>query len=128
MVGTAGTILKNPLDIGAMVKGNSWEVLAETLDVVSKDPGIDAIMISMWLSWFHASFDDEVMGKIFDCLADYRKSHSKPLIVVSRPVVTEDKRGADIKVLAEAGIPTYDSVTRASRALAHVVEYNKNKL
>ena len=127
MVGTAGTILKNPLDIGAMVKGNSWEVLAETLDVVSKDPNIDAIMISLWLSWFHASFDDEVMGKIFDCLADYRKSHSKPLIVVSRPVVTEDKRGTDIRTLAEAGIPTYDSVTRASRALAHVVEYNRNK-
>ena len=123
MLGSVGNILRNPLDMGGAFGGNRWEILAQTLEVVNEDPGVDVIMINLWLGWLYSTFSSEEMEKILGCLKDFRKNHTKPLIVISRPGEGEDKRSADIKVLAEARIPTYDSVVRAAKALTHVREY-----
>jgi len=127
MLGSVGNILRNPLDMGMGFSGSRWEILAQTLEAVNDDPGVDVIMINLWLSRLHSTFSPEEMGKILACLKDFRNNHTKPLIVISRSGEGEGKRSADIKVLAEAGIPTYDSVVRAAKALAHVREYFKER-
>lgn len=125
ILGSVGNILRNPLDMGAPFGENRWEILARTLEIVNDDPGVDVIMVNLWLSWYYHTFSPEEMGKILSSLKDFRENHTKPLIVISRPGESIDRRSADIRTLAEAGIPTYDSVARAAKALAHVREYYK---
>ena len=51
MLGTTGTILRNPLDMGAGLGKDSLRILKETLELIAANPGIDAIMFNMWVTW-----------------------------------------------------------------------------
>jgi acyl-CoA synthetase (NDP forming) len=126
MLGTTGTILRNPLDMGAGLGKDSLKILKETLEVIAANPGIDAIMFNIWVTWFHKVFSPLEMKELFSCLKDFRENHEKPLMVISRSGISEKERSEDIKKLAQMGMPTYSTIARAAKALANVREYFKN--
>ena len=124
MLGITGTILRNPLDMGAAFgKDRSLDVLCQILEMIDDDPQVDVIMFNMWTAWLHGIFSPSEMDDLLNRLKDFRRSHAKPVIVIARPGMQEEQRGEDEKKLAEAGIPTYPSVARAARALANVRQY-----
>ena len=128
MLGTTGTILRNPLDMGAGLGKDSLRILKETLELISNDPGIDAIMFNMWVTWVHKVFSPAEMEELFGCLKDFQGNHKKPLVLISRPGISERERSEDIKKLAQMGIPTYPTIARAAKALANVKQYFENHL
>ena len=127
-IAPAGTSIRNPLDIGLVMRDMS--LLERTLDAVASDPLVDIIVVAQhWLMlWFTQG---EVVPKLAEFLADFvrQNKHGKPLVAVTR-CWTEDPKGRgwlmDLdRALLEAGIPTYPTEERVARALANFVKYHE---
>ena len=87
-----------------------------TLDIISKDPNIDAIMA---ITLFQTPGAD---SRVASTLIHYGTTMEKPMVVVS---IGGSYTGVHKMMMERSGIPVYDSPNTASRALAALISYSK---
>jgi acyl-CoA synthetase (NDP forming) len=135
LVPPAGAMISNPID--AAIAFVSLPIMGEVLDLVAKSDEIDNFVISVPLDWL---FKYEPGGAYIETIAQYlatqgqKHVHKKPLIVAWRQYQQSAAIRAWIpvfeKTLMDAGIPVYEGLPRAVRALAKLTkyyEYQNNK-
>ena len=125
MLGTTGTILRNPLDMG-LIK-DSIETLKLTLEVINNDPGIDVIMFKIWLSWFRSFFSPLEIKELLKCLKEFREGYKKPLVVICHSTTPMGMGSEDMKGFDHREIPNYPTVARATKALVNMKQYFENR-
>jgi len=103
--------VENPVDVAATA---TPEHFALTLELMNKDPNVDAILITM------------VTPPFVDCkglarsISEASKKLTKPIIV---SVLTNENWASTVEIIRKAGIPVYNFPETASRALAAMVRY-----
>lgn len=128
LIPPAGAMIRNPID--AAIAFVSLPIMGEVLDIISKSDEIDNLIISVPLDWL---FKYEPGGAYIETIAQYlatqgqKNIHGKPLVVAWRQYQSSSAIRSWIPVfentLMEAGIPVYEGLPRAVRALAQVVNY-----
>jgi len=105
--------VENPVDVGATA---TPEHFALTLDLLNRDPNVDAILITMVTPPF---VDCEGLA---NSISEASKKLTKPIIV---SVLTNENWAGTVEIIRKAGIPVFDFPETASRALASMVRYSK---
>jgi len=123
----AGNILRNPIDAG--IAFTDLGLLERALRIISADPLVDAIVITIHVDWTF-NFDE---GRHIDRLAHYlagpAREHTagKPYLVswqryrtLPGIVAAADRL---YETLINGGVPLYEGLPRAASALSRVVVY-----
>jgi len=125
----AGNSIRNPLDVEVFFGDIS--LLERALDVVSDDPNVDMLVISLHLDWLYGISEGNHVTKLASYLATSARDqlHDKPYVVSLRryrtdPGLEQTKLTLQQELLA-AGVPVYDDLPRAARALAKLAEYHQ---
>ena len=139
-----GTIIRNPLDIGIVLR--DIDLLLRTLEPVAADSVIDSIIFAMPIALVLSGMDraalssqdeqvllsamDKQVRKVLDIIIkfDHENIHHKPLILVLQPGMgppVPGMRGRVQRELFEAKIPVYLSLERASRAMGKFIQYHE---
>jgi acyl-CoA synthetase (NDP forming) len=109
VVGSAGTSVRNPVDIG-LVLGGAAEMYRRAVEATIEDPGVDAVVV------IGGSVRGEGWQAHIEAMASLAQATAKPILQVSfgagDPVVEH--------ALARAGIPSFPSAERALQAYARV--------
>ncbi len=105
--------VRNPVDVGATA---TPEHFALALDLLNRDPDVDAILITMVTPPF---VDCEGLARSISGAAG---KLSKPIIV---SILTNEKWAGTVAIIRDAGIPVYNFPETASRALAAMVRYGR---
>jgi acetyl coenzyme A synthetase (ADP forming)-like protein len=104
--------VKMPLDVGGDA---DYIRFSAALDVITADPGVDAIML---ITLFQTPGADE---KLADVAIQCSGKKLKPLVVVS----TGGKyTRSHTSIMEESGVPVYESPTIAARALKALADYS----
>lgn len=122
---SAGTILRNPFDLGIM--GRLPNILEEVLRIIDEDSNIDLIMVNERIDFLLAICSLSEINAMNDVLIDFRMKNKKPLVVVSTPASADVERISAERKLLEAQIPVYSSFDRAAKAIANVFKYWRYK-
>ncbi len=122
IVNTPGSILRNPLDLGAL--GRDSVLLRKVLALLADLPDIDLVMLNERPTFLLAIVSKAELQAINDVLVDFQNSGKKPLVVISPPGgVYEKERGVVERRLLEAGIPVYPGFDRAAKAITNFISY-----
>jgi len=132
---SVGASAQNPIDLG-----NPWtspSTYRQIIEITSLDPQIDALINVMWqLSFFYAH--REYLWKFFQKVIEVPMAISrnlrKPLIMVLCATPTEvemleaegEWRRIKDRYIA-AGIPVYQTIERAAKALVNFVAYHEHQ-
>jgi acyl-CoA synthetase (NDP forming) len=123
LLGTVGSILRNPVDVSqsgsnpSMIKEITGLVLADSLiDLVIVQ--IDAGILLKYLPW-------ELVESIFNVFIELRAEQEKPLVVVSPPGAFETQRLEMESRLAQVSIPVFPTMRRAAQAIINLSEYSR---
>jgi acetyl coenzyme A synthetase (ADP forming)-like protein len=106
-------IVKNPVDLVGDADRERYEV---ALNALMEDPNVDSIICIILMQT--ANLDSSVVDVIAE-LSDRRK---KPIICASGG---GEYANLHMKLLEEAGVPTYDTLRAAARSLAALTNYEK---
>jgi acyl-CoA synthetase (NDP forming) len=117
----AGTILRNPLDLGMTIRFP--DILGEALKIIDDDSNVDFIMVNERVDFLLLFNSISEINSLNDVLIDFRRKSKKPLIVVSTPASADVERTSVEKRLLEAQIPVFPSFDRAAKAISKVVTY-----
>jgi len=109
VVASAGTSVRNPVDIGLQL-AEAAEMYLEALAAVIEDPGVDAAVV------IGSSAQGEGWQEHVDAMGALSRAAGKPVLYVS--FVVNDP--AIARALAAANICTFPSAERALRAYARV--------
>lgn len=143
-----GTSIKNPLDIGIVLR--DINLLLRSLEPIAADPLIDAIIFALPLGLLvvggvaaglvtrdqrpPSDALREAVEKQFQVVMnslikfDRENVYRKPLIMVLQPGIGPffpGQRGRAQEELLKAGIPVYFSLERASRAVGKFLQYHE---
>jgi acyl-CoA synthetase (NDP forming) len=105
--------IENPVDVAATA---TPEHFALTLDLLNKEPNVDAILITMVTPPF---VDCEGLAK---SITEASRKMTKPILVC---VQTNENWAGTVAIIRNAGIPVYNYPETASRALAAMVRYGE---
>ena len=130
-----GASAQNPIDLGnPWTSPSSYKKIIET---ISTDPGIDALITVTWqLPFFYVRRQLlwSLFQKVIEIPVAINKSLRKPLIMILCATPTEvemleaENEWRKIKDrYTAAGIPIYQSVERAARALLNFVTYHEHQ-
>ena len=113
IVPTIGTNLKNPIDLSSYAQFNP-PLFGKVVEIVSKDPRIDGLI----LLYHNMSYIPGLLQEAEKTTLE--KDLSKPAIAVLEPAVEieEIKEGH-----LRAGIPVYNNLAHAAKALCNVATY-----
>ncbi|MBN3036932.1 MAG: CoA-binding protein [Candidatus Diapherotrites archaeon] len=104
-------VLKNPIDLVGDADVGRYDV---TLNALMKDPNVDSIYcIALFQT---ASLDSEVV----DLISEVGERKEKPIVTVS---TGGDFTKLHMRLMEENGIPTFDTLESAAKALAAVTHY-----
>jgi len=118
----AGTILRNPLDIGWL--GGNFKLLEKALAAVAADPNIDLIIIHHPVQRVVALMPKEWAQAMTDVFIRLRKQQPKPVVIISAPGFPTTSEQWEIEQeLATAQIPVYPNLEGAAKAIAKVSQY-----
>lgn len=125
ILGAAGAVASNPLDIGApLIALNVFE--AAMLEAAA-NPSTDILVFDLALNFAYGLAGEEGLSTAMDMIIKAREESGKPVVLVlySRSCDPEDLTYEEILRrlrwrLLESGIPVYPSMPRALRALALV--------
>ncbi len=124
-----GNIIKNPID--AMPIFRDLEIFRAMIDVVSSEPQIDMLIVSLSLDWLYNVDKGQQIQKVTDYLAGpvAERLHGKPLVASWRtyrndPAIREVGCRLE-KQLLESGIPVYRGFEQASMTLARWACYHR---
>ncbi|MDD4355878.1 MAG: acetate--CoA ligase family protein [Smithellaceae bacterium] len=128
LIPPAGAMIRNPID--AAVAFIYLNLLGEVLELVSRSGEIDNFIISVPFDWL---FNKEPGGAYLKTIASYlagegqKHVHGKPMMVVWRQYESSQEKRRWIPVfkniLMSAGIPVYEGLPRAVRALVKTAKY-----
>jgi len=125
----AGNMIRNPVDAG--IAFSDPKVLEKTLRILSSDPRIDMIVVSLHLDWFfNIAQGSHIVNLARHLGSEGRKFTSgKPLAVSWRCYRTdsgiEQTRQAVQQELITAGVPVYEGLPRTAFALSRVAQYHE---
>jgi len=125
----AGNSIRNPLDIEVVFGDIS--LLERALDVVTADPLVDLVILSLHLDWLYDMSQGGHIAKLATYLAGSARDHmqDKPYVVSWRcyrpDPGLEQAKAALQQELVRAGVPVYHGIPRAARALAKLAEYHR---
>jgi len=118
----AGTILRNPLDIGWL--GGNFGPLERALTAVAADPNIDLIIIHHPIQRVVTLMSREWAQAMTDVFIRLSKQQPKPVVVISAPgFPTTSEQWHIEQELAAAHIPVYSRLEEAAKAIAKVSQY-----
>jgi acyl-CoA synthetase (NDP forming) len=123
----AGNSSRNPVDAG--IAFFELKMLGKALEIVSSDPQVDVVIISIPLDWFFNIGQGEHVVKLANYIVTRAKEHTngKPFVVNRRRFRTDpgiDEAEAKFeRILIDGGIPVYDGLTRAAGALSKMAGY-----
>jgi len=124
----AGNITKNPVDAG--IAFSDLGMLERALRILSADPLIDMIVLTIPFDWFFDTVQGGTIEKLAKYLAGPAREHTsgKPYAVSYRCYRTDSGiKQAEVSFhrrLIGDGIPVYNSLLRTAFALARVAEYH----
>ncbi|MDD4092561.1 MAG: acetate--CoA ligase family protein [Smithellaceae bacterium] len=124
----AGSMIRNPID--AAIAFVYLPLMGEVLDVVARSGEIDHFIVSVPFDWLYKQEPD---GAYIETLATYLATEAgkyaggKPMLVAWRQYEASPKIRRWIPVfkdiLIKAGIPVYEGLPKAVRALSKMAEY-----
>jgi len=117
----AGSILRNPLDMGGV--GGTLEILERTMEIVVSDPRINIVIVNEHIDFLLRFLSKERLDGVNDILIRFRRSQGKPIVVVSRPGLAGAERIAVERKLSDAQVTIYPSLDRAAKAIANMNWY-----
>jgi acyl-CoA synthetase (NDP forming) len=124
----AGSMIRNPID--AAIAFVYLPLMGEVLDVVARSGEIDHFIVSVPFDWLYKQEPD---GAYIETLATYLATEAgkyaggKPMLVAWRQYEASPKIRRWVPVfkdiLMKAGIPVYEGLPKAVRALSKLAEY-----
>jgi acyl-CoA synthetase (NDP forming) len=128
LIPPAGSMIRNPID--AAIAFVHLPLMGEVLDLVARSGEIDNFIISVPFDWL---FNKKPGGAYIGTIASYlategqKHTHGKPVMVAWR----QYQPSAEIRgwvpvfenILMSAGIPVYEGLPKAVRALAKIEKY-----
>ena len=115
----AGSILRNPLDMGGV--GGILEILEKTMEIAVADPRINLVIVNENLDQLVMSLPKERLEAMNDIFIRFRQI--KPLVVVSLPGLAGAGPMAVERKLSDAQVTVYPSLDRAAKAIANMNWY-----
>ena len=128
-VPSAGNSIQNPVDAhSAMSDINQLE---KALEILSCDPLIDVMIMSISMDWLFNIEKGEYLKKLARYIAAHAKKRTsgKPFVMCSRRF-RSDSSVLEVEsyfrnILCEGGIPVYDSLSRAAISLSKFADYHR---
>lgn len=111
----AGWVRQNPVDLQIDAPAQRY---ADALKVLVKAPEVDAVLV------IHAPNPMVDSLEVARMVVETQKSFGGILFTCW---VGSESSAAPRRVCAEAGLPTYDSITNAVRGFRHLVQYHRNQ-
>jgi acyl-CoA synthetase (NDP forming) len=124
-----GNIIKNPVD--AMPIFRDVDTFQGMIDLVSSEPRIHMLIVSLSLDWLYGVDNGGQIQKLTDYLAGQvvNQLHGKPLVVSWRTYRNDSairEVGCRLeKQLLESGVPVYRGFGQASMTLARWAHYHE---
>lgn len=116
----AGSILRNPLDMGGV--GGMVEILEKTMEIVVADPRIDLVIVNENMDELVMWVTRKTLEAMNDIFIRFRRI--KPLVIVAPPgLLPNPDRLALEKKLSDTQITIYPSLDRAAKAIANMNWY-----
>lgn len=123
-----GNMIRNPID--SYLAFMRLEFVGKIFDILAQSGEVDNIVVSLPLDWLYR---DEAQGNFIELIARYLAGEGRaklgglPLIVAWRQYQdSEDFRKMRVRmedILLTAGVPVYEGLTRAVRALSKLADY-----
>jgi acyl-CoA synthetase (NDP forming) len=127
-ISTAGASIRNPLDTGMVFRDIT--ALTRELELVVADPLIDMLIVMPHLDMVRSA-DSEQSDQLVSYLSDFAKNNrfGKPMVIVFHSF-SNDPQEAELRnrlkvELPQQGVPVYNSLASASRALSRFAEYHR---
>ncbi|MGL1832042.1 acetate--CoA ligase family protein [Rhodocyclaceae bacterium SMB388] len=113
--------LANPVDVAGTSDTNP-EVLAQCMEIVAEDDGVDAVFLVGMFGGYHTRFAESLLGgemRAAETMIELARRVGKPLVVYSlyAPV-----KPPPLRRLHEAGLPVYASIEHAVKVLQALSE------
>lgn len=128
LIPPAGAMIRNPID--AAIAFVNLPLMNEVLDLVAQSGEIDNFIISVPLDWLANKLPG---GAYIETIASYlategqKHAHGRPMVVVWRQyeAKAEIRKWIPVfeNILMSAGIPVYEGLPKAVRALAKTAKY-----
>ncbi len=121
-----GGSYRNPLDAGGTIgSGIGSDSLERILDVLERDPAIDAVVLEIatglrGMTW--AAREEELVG-LLDKLALFNRRSARPFAVILHPAHIETIVARAKALARERGLVVFESFERAARALRVAADY-----
>lgn len=123
----AGNMIRNPVDAHVILI--EPPLLGKTLDLLSAQPFLNMFIISLHMDWLFARGQGQTTREIAAYIAGEARRHTKgkPLVVAWRQYSPSDSVRETLQavktVLREAGVPVYEGIPRAAKALGKLSNY-----
>ena len=118
----AGTILKNPIDMGAAM---SLDVLRGVIDLVLRETACDMIIVQEQFDRMPQLFGKEKVLSFMMGLRELSETSKIPIPIVWSPEASAPEGIALRLEIIEKGVTLYASPRRAARAISNVIQYKK---
>ena len=120
LVGTLGTNLNNPVDLGPMGAMAADHYVKEAMQIVARDRYIDMLLVSFIGP---RTTDDAKDAKSAEELLAAIKEGGKPTVFSGASLQGWDR--GELKFLRQSNVPVYPEARRAAYALAKLAEYSE---
>jgi len=115
----AGTSLKNPLDVWpAFVSG----ILPEVLRIALSDDNVDCMILEVQMGAYYRELvmTDEYLRGLAEKCREMQPEFRKPVVISNPPELDWEFAHRVRRIFKEYGLPVYESVRRAAKALHHL--------
>jgi acetyl-CoA synthetase (ADP-forming) len=120
LIGTLGTNLKNPVDLGPMGAMAAENYVKEAMRIVARDENIDMLLVSFIGP---RTTDDVKDAKSAEALLAAIKEGGKPTVFSGASLQGWDR--GELKFLRQSNVPVYPEARRAAFALSRLAEYSE---
>jgi acyl-CoA synthetase (NDP forming) len=121
----AGTILRNPLDLGGSIPG--LPVLEKIIHLILADENVDILIVQEHLGKLMGSLLGGQVSAINNVLVSTWKAQYKPLVMVT-PAWAPSPAALEMeKKLRSTGLPVFRSFDTAARSIARTVSYYEHR-
>jgi len=117
----AGSILRNPLDVGSI--GANLEILNMAIGLVLTDPLIDILMIQVPVDFLVGLGSKKIFQDTIETVVSFRKNQTKPIILISPYGSAVTERLEFERKLSHANIPAYPTFERAAKTIVNLNQY-----
>jgi acyl-CoA synthetase (NDP forming) len=120
LIGTLGTNLRNPVDLGPMGAMAAERYVKDVIQIVAKDPSIDVLLVSFIGP---RTSDEAKEAKSAEGLLNAVRQGGKPTVFSGASLQGWDR--GELKFLRQDSVPVYPEARRGAYALARLAEYSE---